>query len=127
MDPVASSLVALVAAAGAALVACVAVGFVLSATRMTRRSAQARVRLDRATTSLREDAPRLRGRLEAAVGHLQTVGDRWVATDRAMADMTTSLATLRGSLERITQGRLAMLIRGAGIASKVAQFALLWR
>jgi len=108
-------------------VACVAVVLVLSATRMARRSAQARVRLDGAMTSLRRGAPRLRGRLDAAAHRLQALGDRSVATDRAMADLTTSLATVRGSLERITQGRLAMLIRGAGIASKVAQFALLWR
>lgn len=49
------------------------------------------------------------------------------ATDRRMVAAIGSMTSLRHSLEGLTQGRLATLIRGAGIVSKVAQFALLWR
>lgn len=127
MSPEANSLVAVVVAVGAALVACAAVGLVLLATRMVDASVRARVRIERAMVVVGEDAARFRHRIEAAAGQLDALRARWVATEGATSRATTSLASARRSLEGITKGRLAMLIRGAGIVSKVAQFALLWR
>jgi hypothetical protein len=127
VSPEASSLVAIVVAVGAALVACAAAGSLLLAARVARGAAGARDGLARATVALRREGPSLRDRMAATTRRLDLLRVRWVATDQAMAGLTASLGSVRGSLERVTQGRLATVIRGAGIVSKVAQFALLWR
>ena len=127
MSPDTNSLVAVVAAVCAVLVACVAVVLVLLTRRLTGGSARARQQLAAAAAVVRTDSPRLRARLEATTVRMGQLEERWSAADRAVSDMTGSLASMRGTLESLTQGRLAMLIRGAGIVSKVAQFALLWR
>lgn len=127
MSPDPSSLVAALVAVGAVLVACVAVGLALLAARVRRGSARATERLGRATPAIRQDAARVRATLTMASDRLDRVGAQWRAGDAAMSGVTVSMAALRGSLERFTRGRLATLIRGAGVVSKVAQFALLWR
>lgn len=127
MDPDANSLLAVLAAVCAALVACVAVGIVLLATRVGVRSGRARHRLELTTSTLRRDGPRVRRRLAASTARLESMRLRWSASDLVMTGVGKSLASVRESLERLTRGRLATLIRGAGMVSKVAQFALLWR
>lgn len=127
MSPDANSLVAAFAAVGAVLVACVAVGFALLAARVRVGSARATDRLVRAIPAVHQDAARIRLTLTTASDRLDRLRDQWRDTDRVVSDMSVSLVAVRGSLERLTRGRLATLIRGAGMVSKVAQFALLWR
>lgn len=127
MSPDANSLVAAFVAVGAVLVACVAVGFALLAARLRVGSARATDRLVRAIPAVRRDAVRMRVTLMTASDRLDRLRDQWRETDRVAGDTSMSLAAVRGSLERLTRGRLATLIRGAGMVSKVAQFALLWR
>jgi hypothetical protein len=127
VSPDTSNLVAVVVAACAVLAACVGVGVVLLAARLAHGTTRARTRLTEASSVVRQDAPRVRERLELATGRIDRLREVWVASDQATTDLTGSLASARRSLEGLTQGRLAVLIRGAGIVSKVAQFALLWR
>jgi hypothetical protein len=127
VSPDTSSLVAVVVAVCAVLVACAGVGLVLLAIRLTQGATRARERLVAASSVVRQDAPRVRERLALATGRIDRLREVWVASDQATMDLTGSLASARRSLVGLTQGRLAVLIRGAGIVSKVAQFALLWR
>ena len=127
MDPDANSFLAVLAAVCAVLVACLAAGVVLLATRVRASATRGRDRLTVTTSTLRRDLPRVRERLTASTARLVSMRDRWAATDRAMTEIGGSLASVRESLERLTRGRLATLIRGAGIVSRVAQFSLLWR
>lgn len=78
-------------------------------------------------SSVRHEGPRLRRRLSVTGDQADRLVARAEATDRRMVAAIGSMTSLRHSLEGLTQGRLATLIRGAGIVSKVAQFALLWR
>ena len=66
-------------------------------------------------------------RIERATDRVDRLREEWAATDQAVTDVADTLASARGSLEGLTRGRLALLIRGAGIVSKTAQLALLWR
>ncbi len=127
MDPETNSLVAVLVAVCALLVAGIAAAVSLFATRVARTMTLARERLDAQTTRLRHDGPVLRAQVEQARVRVDRLREEWAATDEAVTDMTATLASVRGSLEGLTRGRLAMLIRGAGIVSKAAQLALLWR
>jgi hypothetical protein len=125
VDP--NSVVAVLVLACALLVAGLAAGSALLVTRLLHGASVARHRLIEQTTSLRRQGPASRARMEQAANRVDRIRDEWAATDRTVADMTVTLATMRGSLEGLTRGRLAMLIRGAGFVSKAAQVALLWR
>jgi hypothetical protein len=127
VSPDTSSLVAVIAALCAVAAACVAVGAVLLARRLTADSVRARRQLAAAASVARTDGPRVRARLDATTERMGQLEVRWSAADRAVSEMTGTLASARGSLEGLTRGRLAMLIRGAGIVSRAARFALLWR
>jgi hypothetical protein len=127
VDPDTSSLVAVLVAVCALFVAGLAAGVVLLASRSTHGAAQARQRVTELTIAVRRDAPGTRARIEQSASRVDRLREQWAATDEAVTDVTDSLISLRGSLERLTKGRLAMLIRGAGIVSKAAQVALLWR
>ncbi len=127
MDPDTSSLVAVVVAVCALLVAGVAAGLTLLAIRLGKHASVARARMTAQASTLRREGPARRARIEEAAARVDRLRDEWAATDQAVSDMTDTLAAVRGSLERLTQGRLAMLIRGAGVASKAAQLVLLWR
>lgn len=127
MSPDANNLVAIVVTVCAILTAGAAVGVVVLARRVSGASRQVRDRLGTAASVVRRDGPVLRDRLVTATDRLDRMRGRSDDTERAMADLTRSLTGVRVSLERLTRGRLAMLIRGAGVASRAAQFALLWR
>lgn len=127
MIPDTSSLIAALVAVCAVLVACVAVGIVLLAGRMRRRLGVARERFVQTTAALRRDGPRVRHLLARIEADLDRVQRQDAAMDRRLVGMTSSLVPIRQSIEGITRGRLAVLIRGAGVVSKAAQFALLWR
>lgn len=122
-----ASLVAVLVAIGAALVASAGAGFWLLARRISRGSAAVRDRMLMAEAALRRDVPVLRGHMDVVTARVDVLRTQWAASDVAVVDMTDSLASIRGSLEGLTRGRLAALIRGAGIVSKMAQVALLWR
>ncbi len=127
MSPDISTLIAALVAACAVLVASAAVGLVLLARRLRMWSTSACVRLDRAGDMLCREAPRVRlllGRLDADVERIRRQD---AAMDARLVGMSASLLTIRRTIEGVTQGRLATFIRGAGILSRVAQFALLWR
>jgi hypothetical protein len=47
--------------------------------------------------------------------------------ERDIVRLTDSLREQREGIERVTRGRLATVIRVAGVMSKAARFALLWR
>ena len=127
MDPDTRSLVAVIVAVCALLVVGFAAGVTLLAIRSTRGAITARGRVTALTSDLRRDAPGVRARIEQSAIRVDRLREQWAATDQAVTDLTGSLTSLRGSLQRLTRGRLAMLIRGAGIVSKAAQVALLWR
>jgi hypothetical protein len=127
VDPDTSSLVAVLAAVCALLVAGAAAAVSLFAARAARASAHTRRRLHEQTATVRRDGPALRARIDQASSRVGRLREQWAATDDAMTGMTGTLGSMRGSLEGLTRGRLAMLIRGAGIVSKAAQVALLWR
>jgi hypothetical protein len=127
VSPDTNSLVAAIAALCAAVMACVAVSVVLLVRRSSGGATQARHRLTAAASSVRSDGPRLRAHLATTAHRVGQLQEGWQATDRAVGELTDTLGSVRGSLEGLTKGRLATLIRGAGIVSKVAQLALLWR
>ena len=127
MGPDTSELVAVVVAVCALLVMGVAAGLTMLATRLTRDASLARRRITTQASTLRHDVPGLRARIDQAASRVDRLRDEWAATDKAVTEMTVTLASMRGSLERLTRGRLATLLRGAGLVSKAAQFALLWR
>jgi Spy/CpxP family protein refolding chaperone len=127
VDPDTRSLVAVLAAVCALLVAGAAAAVSLFAARVARDSTRTRHRLHAQTTMVRHDGPVLRARIERASSRIDRLREQWAATEDAMTSMTGTLASMRGSLEGLTRGRLAMLMRGAGIVSKAAQVALLWR
>jgi hypothetical protein len=127
VDPDTNSVVAALVVAGATLVVCVATGVWLLSERFARDSARARHGMEARAGALRRDAPGLRLRIDHATVRVDRLREEWAASDQAVTDMTESLVSLRGALEGLTRGRLAILIRGAGIVSKAAQVALLWR
>ena len=127
MDPDTSDLVAVLVAVCALLVVGFAAGVTLLAIRFRSGAIRARDRVTVMTSDVRRNAPGVRARIELSASRVDRLREQWAATDQAVTDLTGSLTSLRGSLERLTRGRLAMLIRGAGIVSKAAQVALLWR
>jgi hypothetical protein len=127
VDPDTSDLVAVLVAVCALLVVGFAAGVTLLAIRFRSGAIRARDRVTVMTSDVRRNAPGVRARIELSASRVDRLREQWAATDQAVTDLTGSLTSLRGSLERLTRGRLAMLIRGAGIVSKAAQVALLWR
>ena len=127
MDPEASNLVAVLSAVCALLVAGVAASVSLLAIRWSRGASRTLRELTVQASVVRRDVPVLRARIDRATSRIDRLGEQWAATDRAVSDMTVTLTSMRGTLEGLTRGRLAMLIRGAGFVSKAAQVALLWR
>jgi hypothetical protein len=127
VDPDSNDLVAVLVAACATLVVGAAAGVTLLSIRFRIAASRATLRMRTQASDVRRDAPELRLRIERAAGGVDRLREEWRATDQAVTDMTGTLASVRGSLEGLTRGRLALLIRGAGIVSKAAQVALLWR
>ena len=127
MDPDSNSLVAVLVAACATLVVGIAVSVTLLSIRIGRGTSRAGLRMRTQASEVRRDAPGLRMRIEGATDRVDRLREQWAATDQAVTDVADTLASARGSLEGLTRGRLALLIRGAGIVSKTAQLALLWR
>jgi hypothetical protein len=127
VGPDSSELVAVVVAVCALLVVGIAAGLTLLVIRLTQGASLARRHMTEQVSTLRHDVPGLRARIDHAASRVDRLREEWAATDQAVTDMTVTLASMRGSLERLTRGRLAMLIRGAGLVSKAAQLALLWR
>jgi hypothetical protein len=79
------------------------------------------------TSSVHREAPIARLRLAQAGERVDQLRRRWAAGDRAMGKLSRSLVAARASIERITRGRLAGVVRGAGLLSRTAQLAWLWR
>ena len=127
MDPDSNSLVAVLVAACATIVVGIAAGVTLLSIRFRAGASRTALRMRTQASETRRDAPELRMRIERAAGRVDRLREEWVATDQAVTDLTGTLTSMRGSLEGLTRGRLALLIRGAGIVSKAAQVALLWR
>ena len=127
MDPDTSTLVAVLIAVCALLVVGVAASVSLLAIRFSRGATRACRGLTDQASAVRREAPALRTRIEGATTRIDRLREEWAATDQAVTDMTVTLASMRGSIQQLSRGRLATLIRGAGIVSKAAQLALLWR
>jgi hypothetical protein len=107
-----------------------AVGAVVMVRALSRsRSAlvQQRAESIRAADQARRDAAALRVQMEhtrATVERMRIDGATW---DRDIGRLTDSLRAQRNGIEQVTRGRLATVIRMAGVMSKAARFALLWR
>ena len=127
MDPDSNSLVAVIVAACAILAVGVAAGVTLLSIRFRTGASTATLRMRTQASEVRRDAPELRMRIERVAGRVDRLREEWAATDQAVTDLTGTLESVRDSLEGLTRGRLALLIRGAGFVSKAAQVALLWR
>lgn len=127
MSPGTNSLIAAFVAVAAVLVACAAVGAVLLATRVRGRLAATRHDLARSTERVGRDVPRVRDLLGGIDATLVRLRRQDAAMDRRLVRMTEGLVPIRRTIEGVTRGRLALLLRGAGALSRAAQFALLWR
>lgn len=127
MDPATSSLIAALVAVVAVLMACVAAGLVLLAVRGPARLAGTRRGLARTTGRVAQELPRVRRLLEDMEVDLVRLRQQDVEMDRRLSAATDTLVPVRRAIEGVTRGRLAVLIRGAGMLSRAAQFALLWR
>ena len=127
MDPDSNSLVAVLVAACATLVVGIAAGVTLLSIRVGTGASRAGLRMRTQASEIRRDAPGLRMRIERATDRVDRLREEWAATDQAVTDLADTLVSARDTLEGLTRGRLALLIRGAGIVSKAAQLALLWR
>lgn len=127
MDPEANSLVAVVVAVCALLVVGAAAGITLLAIRLAHGASVTGHRLAQHASAVQQEGPALRARIHEATSRVERIREEWAAADQSVTDVTATLASMRGSLERLTRGRLATLIRGAGLVSKAAQLALLWR
>ena len=127
VSPGTSPLVAALVAVCAVLVACAAVLVVLLARWVNGRASGATERLRSLTSAVGREAPAARHRLTRAADRTDALRERWRVADRTLDGPTGSLAAVRGSIESMTQGRLAGLIRAAGLVSRAAQVALLWR
>jgi hypothetical protein len=127
VDPDSNTLVAVLVAACATLVVGIAAGVTLLSIRVRTGASRAGLRMREQASEVRRDAPGLRVRIERAADRVDRLRQQWAATDQAVTDVADTLASARGSLEGLTRGRLALFVRGAGIVSKAAQVALLWR
>ena len=127
MNPGTSSLIAALVAVAAVLVACAAVVAVLLAVRLQGRLPGTRRELTEATARVGRELPRVRALLGSMEADLVRLRRQDAEMDRRLVSMTESLVPIRRTIESITRGRLALLIRGAGVVARAAQFTLLWR
>jgi hypothetical protein len=100
---------------------------VLLGARVRGRLAGTRDELAGGTERVRRDIPRIRDLLGRIQADLVRLRQQDAAMDRRLGRMTEGLETVRRTIEGVTRGRSAALIRGARVVSRAAQFALLWR
>ena len=83
--------------------------------------------MGRTAVRMSRDAAGLRERMvhtATAVERMRSDGAHW---DEDIGRLTEALRAQRKGIEQVTHGRLAMVIRMAGVVSKAARFAFLWR
>jgi len=114
------ALCAVLVASGAVLIVRAAFRGGVALVRQREAFGQSSVRVSRESAVLRDRIERT----TMALGQIRNDGMAW---DQEMQRLTESLRTQRESIDRMTQGRLASVIRVARMVSKAAQFAFLWR
>lgn len=114
-------------AIGAILMACGGVLLVRALGRYRSGLMRRRDALGRANGSVRRVCADVRDRsagTAASAERMRRDGESW---DVDMSRLSQSLREQRPAIERLTHGRLAMGARVAGLISKAAQIAFLWR
>ena len=118
---------AVIIAICAALVAGSAVLIVRAASRGRSGSVHRREAIGRAAVSISHESADARDRMEHVTTSLEQMRVDASGWDEEMHRLAASLRTQRDGIERMTQGRLASIIRLARVVGKAAQFAFLWR
>lgn len=111
----------------AVLVAGSAVPIVRAAARSGSGLARRREVIGRAAVRISRDAADARDRMARTTTTVERMRVDGMSWDQDMDRLTNSLRAQRQSIERMTQGRLAKVIRLAGVVSKAARVAFLWR
>ena len=127
MRPETAFFVAVIVALCAVLVASGAVLTVRAAFRVRTGLVRRREAIGQSSVRVSRESAELRDQIERttlALGQMRNDSASW---DHEMVRLTGSLRTQRESIDRMTQGRLASVIRVARMVSKAAQFAFLWR
>jgi len=125
--PETALLVAVIIACCAVLAAVTAVVVIRVASGSGSVMVRRRETIGRATVRTSRDAADLRDQLERTTRALEQMRANGASLDDGMIKLTKSLQAQRTGIERMTHGRLATVIRFAGLVSKAAQVAFLWR
>ncbi len=83
--------------------------------------------IGRATVRTNRDAAGLRDQLEGTTRALERLRASGASLDDDMIRLTRSLQAQRTGIEGMAHGRMATVIRLAGLVSKAARVAFLWR
>jgi len=125
--PETALLVAVIIASCAVLAAVTAVVVIRVASRSGSVMVRRRETFGRATVRTSRDAADLRDQLDRTTRALERMRANGASLDDDMIRLTKSLQAQRAGIEGMTHGRMARVIRLAGLVSKAAQVAFLWR
>ncbi len=117
---VAIAVCAVIAAGSAVLIVRATAGYRRTLLWRREELGHAEIRVSHAAAAARDDVERVR----ATVDRMREERASW---DDEMRRLTHTLREQRTTIEGMTRGRLARIIRMAHLVSKAAQFAFLWR
>jgi len=127
VSPETAQFVAVIVVICAVLVAGGTTLMVRAASRNRAGLVQRREAVERSAVRVSRESAELRDRMEHVTRSLERMRVDGTSWERDMQRWTGSLREQRASIERMTQGRLASIIRMARVVSKAAQVAFLWR
>jgi hypothetical protein len=119
--------VAVIIAICAVVAAATAMVVIRAASRSRSSMVRRRESIGRAAVRTSRDSADTRDQMQQASTALERVRGEGASWDADMIRLTNTLRAQRAGIDGMTHGRVARLIRLAGLVSKAAQVAFLWR